>query len=532
MWFGDLVTMRWFNDVWMKEVFANFMADKIVNPSFPSVNHELRFFFQHYPGAYEVDRTEGANPIRQPLSNLRDAASLYGAIIYQKAPIVMRQLELIVGADAFRDGLREYLATHRFGNATWPELIAVLDARTPADLAAWSHAWVEERGRPRITVQQDRSAHTVTLEESDPLGRGLVWPEQLDVAIGYAGHVDHTRVDLKGRAVVTLPAGATPLWVLPTGGGLGYGDFVLDAADLEALAAALPTMPDPLLRGAALVLLWESMLESRIGPDRLATVLFAALPKETDELNTNEMLDDASTLFWRFTAADDRVDLGPKLETMLQAGLDHASSTSQKAAWFAALRSVATTPEAVGWLEKVWRRDVKIPSLPMAEADEATLALELAVRDVPQAAEILETQLARFTNADRKARFAFVRPALARDSAQRESFFNSLRDVANRRHEAWVLEAIHYLHHPLRAAASKKLVIDALGLTLDIQRTGDIFFPKRWVDATLWGYQSPQTAADVREFIAELPENYPPRLRWVLLSSADTLFRAAKILHQ
>jgi aminopeptidase N len=65
MWFGDLVTMKWFNDVWMKEVFANFMAAKIVNPSFPEVNHDLRFLLQHYPSAYDVDRTEGANPIRQ-----------------------------------------------------------------------------------------------------------------------------------------------------------------------------------------------------------------------------------------------------------------------------------------------------------------------------------------------------------------------------------------------------------------------------------------------------------------------------------
>jgi aminopeptidase N len=92
MWFGDLVTMRWFNDVWMKEVFANFMAAKIVNPSFPTSNHDCGSS-AHYPGAYDVDRTPGTNPIRQPLENLNEAGSLYGAIIYQKAPVVMRQLE-------------------------------------------------------------------------------------------------------------------------------------------------------------------------------------------------------------------------------------------------------------------------------------------------------------------------------------------------------------------------------------------------------------------------------------------------------
>ena len=109
MWFGDLVTMRWFNDVWMKEVFANFMAAKIVNPSFPEINHELRFLLNYYPAAYEVDRTAGTNAIRQRLDNLDEAGTLYGAIIYQKAPIVMRQLEMMLGEDGFRDGLREYL---------------------------------------------------------------------------------------------------------------------------------------------------------------------------------------------------------------------------------------------------------------------------------------------------------------------------------------------------------------------------------------------------------------------------------------
>ncbi len=152
MWFGDLVTMKWFNDVWMKEVFANVMAAKIVNPSFPTVNHDLRFLFSYYPAAYDVDRTDGANPIRQPLANLNEAGSLYGAIIYQKAPIVMRQLELLLGEESFRDGLREYLKAHAFGNATWNDLITILDARTDADLVAWSRAWVEERGRPRIAV--------------------------------------------------------------------------------------------------------------------------------------------------------------------------------------------------------------------------------------------------------------------------------------------------------------------------------------------------------------------------------------------
>ena len=91
LWFGDLVTMDWFNDVWLKEVFANFMAAKMVNPNFPEIDHDLRFLLGHYPAAYSEDRSEGTHPIQQQLDNLQDASSLYGRLIYQKAPIVMKQ---------------------------------------------------------------------------------------------------------------------------------------------------------------------------------------------------------------------------------------------------------------------------------------------------------------------------------------------------------------------------------------------------------------------------------------------------------
>ena len=127
MWFGNLVTMEWFNDVWMKEVFANFMADKIVNPVFETVNHDLKFLTIHYPSAYSVDRTQGTNPIRQELNNLANAGSLYGRIIYNKSPIMMRQLEQALGEDRFKEGIRSYIKTYANGNTDWDGLINILD---------------------------------------------------------------------------------------------------------------------------------------------------------------------------------------------------------------------------------------------------------------------------------------------------------------------------------------------------------------------------------------------------------------------
>ena len=535
MWFGDLVTMTWFNDVWMKEVFANFMAAKIVNPSFPDVNHPLRFLLQNYPVAYDVDRTDGANPIRQDLSNLNDAGSLYGAIIYQKAPIVMRQLELIVGEEHFRDGLRLYLAKYAMGNATWPDLIAMFNQAASTDLSAWSHAWVDEPGRPAIRTElvlDGAKIRRLAFQEDDPRGRGLVWPERLQIALGYPGSVKTIDLTLSGpRTVAAAAAGLPkPLWILPVAGGLGYGDFELDADTLAYLTHSLADITDPLMRGAAWIVVWEAMLDGRVPASRVRDELVAALPRETDELNIQQMLSDLRTIFWRFTPAAARVSLAPRIEETLRTGLGTAKSAGLKSAWFNGLKSIALTPGTVDWLEHVWRRDVAIPGLTLAEPDEADLALELALRDVRDADAVLDTQAARFKNADRRARFAFVAPAVSHDATVRDRLFERLKDVTQRQHEAWVLEAESYLNHPLRADSSQKYVRPALDLIREIQQTGDIFFPKRWADATLGGYQSHQVAAEVHAFLDALPADYPPRLRWVVLASADPLFRAARIV--
>ena len=116
-------------------------------------------------------------------------------------------------------------------------------------------------------------------------------------------------------------------------------------------------------------------------------------------------------------------------------------------------------------------------------------------------------------------------PALSADPAERERAFERLRSVENRRREPWVLESLRYLNHPLRAAHAQRFVGPALDLLREIQQTGDIFFPTRWMESTLSGHRSPEVAATVRRFLAEHPA-YPERLRWTILSTADELFRA------
>jgi aminopeptidase N len=533
MWFGDLVTMRWFNDVWMKEVFANFMAAKIVNPSFPEINHDLRFLLAHYPSAYDVDRTPGTNAIRQRLDNLSEAGTLYGAIIYQKAPIVMRQLETLLGEDSFRAGLQQYLRAHRFANASWPDLITVLDARTPDDLASWSRAWVEEAGRPIVRTELKLEGGRIaglSFTQSDPVeSRGLVWNQRLQVTVGLPDGVRTWPVRITGtHADVPDARGlAAPLYVLPAGGGIGYAGFELDSASIAYLLDRLPEIADPLTRGAAWVTLWDQMLDRRAKPSAFIQLALRALPRESDEQNVQQVLTYTRQTYWRFLSATERDSVTADLERVLRAGVDAAKTSSLKSAWFSTLRDTARSESVLAWLERVWRKTEEVPGLILAEPDYSTLALELAVREVPSWKAILEEQLTRIENPDRKARFAFVQPALSPDQSVRDAFFESLKNVENRRREPWVLEGLNYLHHPLRASSSEQYIPVSLEMLAEIQRTGDIFFPKRWADSTLGGHNSVTASEMVKRFLTRLPADYPDRLRRVVLSSSDDLFRAS-----
>jgi aminopeptidase N len=357
-----------------------------------------------------------------------------------------------------------------------------------------------------------------------------VWPQRLRVALGYGPEVRLLTVDITSR--VTAVSGAAglpkPLYVLPNGQGLGYGLFRLDSGSRDYLLAHIEDVPDALTRGSAWVTLWDNLLEGEVRPSAFFSATMRALPHESDEQNADRVLGYLTRTFWRFMSPDERGAVSRTLETTLRSGLERAATTSQKASWFNAYRDTVSTREGTAWLERVWRREEPVPGLPLAEPDEITLALELAVREVAGWDGILRTQLERTQNPDRKARFAFVQPALSADSAERERAFDRLRLLENRRREPWVLESLRYLNHPLRAAHAQRFVRPALDLLREIQQTGDIFFPTRWMESTLSGHRSPEVAATVRQFLSEHPD-YPERLRWTILSAADEEMRAAEI---
>jgi len=519
--------MNWFDDVWTKEVFANFMAAKIVNPSFPEVNHELRFLTAHHPRAYSVDRTLGANQIRQPLENLRYAGTLYGAIIYQKAPVVMRHLENRVGESEFREGMREYLAAYAYGNATWPDLIAILDRRTEQDLVAWSKVWVEEAGRPTVSIIRQET--DVLVQQQDPLGGGRLWPQTLTVLAGDSQNYTATVVE-SNQSVVHIAGIADAKFILPNGSGVEYGSFILDQQSQLYLIDNVTSFDSSLVRGAIWITLWDQVLEQRLDPREFLDAVLGALPREQDEQLVSRLLGYLSGVYWRFLPAEIRSGLSAEIEELLWAQVESERSQSSRSAFYSAYRSLAISTDGVARLRRLWQGDEEVTGLPLSEVDKINLASELAIRGVPDSVEILTRQEELIENPDRLARFLFLRDSLAQQSEVRSRFFDSLRFEENRSREAWVGTGLDNLHHPLRAESAEQYILPALELIEEIQATGDIFFPARWLSATLGSHTSVMAAETVMGFLNQ-SESLSPRLRLKVLQSADGVFRSAKVLH-
>ena len=176
-------------------------------------------------------------------------------------------------------------------------------------------------------------------------------------------------------------------------------------------------MDDPLTRGSAWVTLWDAVVGNRLAPVRFFDLGLLAVAAESDAQLADKMFANLRQAWWHFLTPKQRTARAQRLDEALRRGLAAAPTATRKAAWFRALYETATTARTTQWLREVWAERVTIPGLPLAETDYTRLALELSVREPTGWRDILDTQAARITNADRRAQFEFVRHAVS--AAQR-----------------------------------------------------------------------------------------------------------------
>lgn len=532
LWFGDMVTMDWFNDVWMKEVFANFMADKSTGASADKSVYDLKFLTTHFPAAYGVDRTLGANPIRQVLDNLKNAGMMYGPIIYNKAPIMMRQLELLIGEENFKKGVSEYLKKYTYGNASWPDLITILDNHTPEDLQSWNKVWVNDPGRPVIDYTIKYKNNTIdrfTLSQHPEYGKEQkVWPQEFQLSLFYADKVEKVNVKLTGKQqeVSGLKGKIKPLFILQNSSGVGYGVFGLD----NGMLSHFSLIKDPVSRASAYISLYENMLNgSGVTPLDLFHFFAGQLPKEDTELNLRLMTSYISTIYWEFLPEDIRLKESENIENKVWQALQTQKAKNNKKILFDSYQGIFQSQKAYDNLYTIWKSQTAPQDVSLNDEDFTSLALSLSLRNSGNN-ELMQEQLTRIKNPDRISRFKIIMQAASSDQKIRDDFFNGLIQKQNRTNESAVGAALGYLHHPLRQNTSIHYLPKTLDLLQEIQRTGDIFFPDNWLRSTFSSYQNPKALEAVNQFLMKSPD-YNPILKNKILQATDNLRRAQKLVN-
>ncbi len=520
MWFGDFVTMKWFDEVWTKEVFATFFSSLIVGPMFPEVDHDLNFIRRDYPAAYSEDRTDGAMPIRQPLDNLRNAGLIYSRIVYSKSPIVMNMLYRKLGPEKFREGIRQYLTRHAYDNATWDDLIAVFDSRSEDDLAAWSRVWVTESGMP--TVHCTIEGKELHIRQEDPLGRELVWEQPLTIlAIGDNGTDTLRTVIDRPEIVLPLPAGVRH--VIPNADGLAYGFFPLNGETSDYVMKHLGSFTDPKIRLTALITLNENLLNLTVDRDNFMQAMIRYMPHEEDHQLFALALGYASGCFSLFFNEEP----SPDFESALWDMAENDPRPDRRSLAIRAYCSAARTPEALDRVHDLWDDEALARNHRLSETDLTSLSYTLALRFPERADEIAARQRTRITNPDRMTQYDYISPAVSPDPAVRDSVFQSLLVAENRRIEPWAATALGLLNHPAREEHALKYIRPGLEAMAEIQRTGDIFFPRDWASALLGGHRSEAAAGEVDAFWRDHPD-YPVLLGSKIRQSADALYRLRK----
>ncbi len=532
MWFGDLVTMDWFSDVWMKEVFANFMADKATAVPDHEQGFSLKFLTDHLPPAYAIDRTTGANPIRQTLTNLEKAGTLYGGIIYHKSPVMMRQLETLMGTSGFQKGVQEYLNTYAFKNASWPDLIRILDRHTPADLRSWNAVWVNEPGRPVFDykTELDPAGGQITgfsVFQQPEFGSGKVWPQRFDISFYYKGLVRTITVSdsLAAQQVPRALERKRPLFIQFNASGIGYGVWPVDTAMLPHLFR----IDNYVSRASAYISLYENMLNGRYNtPLQLLRLFESGLSKETTELNLRLLTGYLRSVYWNFLSPQQRHQRTEHLEKSIWSALKKQKSPNNKKILFGCYQSVFGTEPAAARLYGIWYSQDPPVNIVLKEEDYTDLAFALALRNTT-GDKILDRQLQRIKDPDRIKRFRLIMPALSHDPAVRDQFFAGLQRQENRANESAVGTALSYLHHPLRQPSAEKYLEKTLELLPEIQSTGDIFFPGNWLQSSFGSYQSASAYHTVTTFLQRHQE-LNGHLKAKILQCTDNLRRAQAIV--
>lgn len=272
MWFGDLVTMTWWDDLWLKESFADFMGTLGVDRATDWDSAWINFASKRKAWAYVQDQLPTTHPIVADIPDLEAAKQNFDGITYAKGASVLKQLVAYVGFDAFVEGSRAYFRKHEYGNTSLQDLLEALSTASGRDLTVWARQWLQTSGISTIAaeiVEDDGVLGAVTLQQDavDPLtGDQALRPHRMRLGLyeadeaGTLVRTESFEIDVSGpRTLVPELAGKRrPALLLVNDDDLSYAKVRLDAVSEQTVRRALNRIQDPMARALCWTALWDS----------------------------------------------------------------------------------------------------------------------------------------------------------------------------------------------------------------------------------------------------------------------------------
>jgi aminopeptidase N len=534
-WFGDLVTMRWFDDLWLKEGFATYMAAKMQDALSPDANAWKTFYLRNKPVAYDVDATLGTTPVWQELANLDQAKSNYGPIVYNKAPGILKQLEFLVGEQAFRSGVRSFLRRHAYGNATWRDLLDAIGTAAGRSLREWGEQYILRPGVPvieqRVTIENGRITRLALVQRpSQPSLSGAgVWPVRLRVLLGDSiGGTQTIPVEIRAETTVVVAAVGrpAPAYVFANAGDHAYARVQLDARSIVWAERHVGELSDDLTRAMMWASLWDEVRDARLDPDRFIEAVLRELPRERDE----QIL---AVLTGRLLRATDAYLSPARREARLAAVervlLAGASDTTRpygaRKTQLDAYIAVASTAPALDRLAQ-WLSDTAVAGLPLRPPTRWAIVGSLVARGAPSATALLDAETRRDTTPDARRR-AFVAGAGRPDSATKRDYFRRYFSDSTL-NEEWATSSLRAFNDPRQSELTRPYLDAALDSLPWIQQNRRIFFLGQWLGAVLGGQTDGAALQAVDAFLARR-SNLPRDLRQKILQARDELERTVRL---
>ena len=291
MWFGDLVTMRWWNDLWLNESFAEYMSTLGVAEATEWTGCWTTFAASEKSWAYRQDQLPSTHPIVAPIRDLEDVMVNFDGITYAKGASVLKQLVAWVGREPFMRGVHDYFVKHQYSNTELPDLLQELTAQSGRDLTEWSKLWLETAGvntlRASFTQGGDGAFDSFAIDQTAASDYPTIRPHRIAIGLyrlegGSLTRTHRIEVDIDGprTEIGELVGLARPDLLLINDDDLTYAKIRLDERSLATVENHLGAMPDSLARALVWGTLWDATRDGELPASRFINTVLAHIARE------------------------------------------------------------------------------------------------------------------------------------------------------------------------------------------------------------------------------------------------------------